>query len=144
MEFADPAELPGPEYPLVLITGRTLEHWHTGTMTRRAKALSALQPTPFVEMHPADLAAIGAAPGDRVRVSSPRGAIELEAVALDQVARGTVFIPFHFREAAANVLTSERLDPDAKIPDYKFCAVRVERVAAAEDAAAAAESTAGV
>jgi formate dehydrogenase major subunit len=145
VDFADPAELPGPEYPLVLITGRTLEHWHTGTMTRRAKALSALQPTAFVEMHAADLAGIGAAPGDRVRVSSPRGSIELEAVVLDQVARGTVFIPFHFREAAANVLTSERLDPDAKIPDYKFTAVRVERVAAPEGKPSEAESaSAGV
>jgi formate dehydrogenase major subunit len=144
VDFADPAELPGPEYPLVLITGRTLEHWHTGTMTRRSKALSTIQPTPFVEMHPADLEEIGAAPGDRVRVTSPRGAIELEAVALGQVARGTVFIPFHFREAAANVLTSERLDPDAKIPDFKFSAVRAERVAAAEARPVEAASAAGI
>ncbi|MFN2432454.1 MAG: formate dehydrogenase subunit alpha [Gemmatimonadota bacterium] len=127
--FADPAELPGPEFPLVLITGRTLEHWHTGTMTRRASALAALQPDPFVEMHPADMAELGVEEGRVVRVSSARGAIELPAVALDQVARGTVFIPFHYREAAANVLTSEELDPDAKIPDYKFSAVRVEPIA---------------
>ncbi len=130
-EFADPAELPGPEYPLVMITGRTLEHWHTGTMTRRARALSEIQPDPFVEMHPADMDSLGIAEGDTVRVSSARGSIQLKAVVLNQVAQGTVFIPFHFKEAPANALTSEKLDPYGKIPDYKFCAVRVERAEAA-------------
>ncbi|MBA2565473.1 MAG: molybdopterin-dependent oxidoreductase, partial [Gemmatimonadetes bacterium] len=126
--FADPFELPGPDFPLVLITGRTLEHWHTGSMTRRARALSSIQPEAFVDMHPSDMTELGIAQGARVRVSSRRGSIELKAVALDRMARGTVFIPFHFREAAANVLTSEELDADAKIPDYKFSAVKVELV----------------
>ena len=126
-EFADPAELPSPAYPLVMITGRTLEHWHTGSMTRRARALTAISPEPFVEMHPADMDTLGIAAGDLVRVSSPRGSIELKAVVLDQVASGTVFIPFHFKEAAANALTSEKLDPFGKIPDFKYCAVRIER-----------------
>jgi formate dehydrogenase major subunit len=137
-EFADPAELPSPEHPLVLITGRTLQHWHTGTMTRRAKVLDSLQPDPFVEMHPADMDALGIADGERVRVISPRGSIELKAVVLNQVAQGTVFIPFHFKEAPANALTSERLDPFGKIPDFKFSAVRVERVSGAGVAEGAA------
>ena len=126
-EFADPAELPSADYPLIMITGRTLEHWHTGTMTRRARALDEIRPEAFVEMHPDDMAELGVAAGERVKVSSPRGSIVLKAIALRKVARGSVFIPFHFREAAANTLTSERLDPFAKIPDYKYCAVRVER-----------------
>jgi formate dehydrogenase major subunit len=126
-EFADPAELPSPEFPLVMITGRTLEHWHTGTMTRRARALSEIQPDAFVEMHAGDMAELGISEDDLVLVSSPRGSIALRARHLGQVARGCVFIPFHFKEAPANTLTSEKLDPDAKIPDYKFCAVRVER-----------------
>jgi formate dehydrogenase major subunit len=130
-EFADPAELPSAEYPLVMITGRTLQHWHTGTMTRRSKALASIQPEPFVEMHPADMDTLGIAEGDVVRVSSARGSIEVKAMILNQVALGTVFIPFHFKEAAANVLTSEKLDPYGKIPDFKFSAVRVERVEAA-------------
>jgi formate dehydrogenase major subunit len=139
-EFADPAELPSPEYPLVMITGRTLQHWHTGTMTRRARVLSELQPDPFVEMHPADMDTRGIADGDTVRVSSPRGSIELRAVVMGQVAQGTVFIPFHFKEAPANALTSEKLDPFGKIPDYKFCAVRVELVASAAPVGAGEEA----
>jgi formate dehydrogenase major subunit len=124
--FAPAKELPDEEYPLVLNTGRLLEHWHTGTMTRRAAVLDALQPGPFVEMHPADLARYGVAGGAEVTVRSRRGAIRLPARASAAVPPGSVFIPFHFREAAANVLTIDELDPDGKIPEFKFCAVRVE------------------
>jgi formate dehydrogenase major subunit len=126
-EFQAAAELPDEQYPLVLITGRLLEHWHTGTMTRRAHALDALQPRPFVEMHADDLERIGVADGEMVVVRSRRGAIRLPARASDAVMPGSVFIPFHFREAAANVLTIDELDADGKIPEFKFCAVRIEK-----------------
>jgi len=125
--FAPAKELPDDDYPFVLNTGRMLEHWHTGTMTRRAKALDALAPHAIVEMHPDDLAKLGVEAGELVTVSSRRGTITLEAVADDRTSRGSVFIPFHFREAAANVLTIDALDPYGKIPEFKFCAVRVER-----------------
>jgi formate dehydrogenase major subunit len=124
--LAPAKELPDAEYPLVLNTGRLLEHWHTGTMTRRAAALDALQPEPFVEMHPDDLARYGVVAGNEVTVRSRRGVIRLPARASDSVPPGSVFIPFHFREAAANVLTIDELDPHGKIPEFKFCAVRVE------------------
>src|SRR5262249_5705942 len=119
-------EPPDEEYPLVLNTGRLLEHWHTGTMTRRAAALDALQPGPFVEVHPDDLASHGIADGQLVTVRSRRGASRLPARASRSVAVGSVFIPFHFREAAANVLTVDALDPFGKIPEFKFCAVQLE------------------
>jgi formate dehydrogenase major subunit len=126
-EFSAADDLPDPEYPLVLNTGRVLEHWHTGTMTRRAQALDALSPGPFVEVHRDDLAALNVADGAEVTVRSKRGAIRLPARASDRVQRGSVFIPFHFREAGANVLTNDALDPYGKIPEFKFCAVRIER-----------------
>ncbi len=126
-ELAPAKELPDEEFPFVLNTGRLLEHWHTGTMTRRAAALDALQPGPFVEVHPDDLAAHGVADGEAVTVRSRRGAIRLPARASTDVTRGNVFIPFHFREAAANVLTNDALDPFGKIPEFKFCAVRLEQ-----------------
>lgn len=125
-EFAAANDLPDAEYPLVLNTGRVLEHWHTGTMTRRSFALDALQPTPFVEVNPTDLAARGIADGQEVTVRSRRGAIRLPAHASPAVQPGSVFIPFHFREAAANVLTNDALDPFGKIPEFKFCAVTLE------------------
>jgi formate dehydrogenase major subunit len=124
--FAPAHELPDAEYPLVLNTGRLLEHWHTGTMTRRAAALDALQPEAFAEAHPDDLARLGIADGQMVTVRSRRGSIRLTVRAGERVAPGCVFIPFHFREAAANVLTVDALDPFGKIPEFKFCAVRLE------------------
>jgi formate dehydrogenase major subunit len=127
-EWTAAPELPSTEYPLVLNTGRLLEHWHTGSMTRRSKALDAIAPEAFVAMHPADAAALSISNGDRVRVTSKRGQVTLRANLSDRECRGAVFIPFHFREAAANLLTLDELDPDGKIPEFKFCAVRVERV----------------
>jgi len=125
-EFAPAKELPDAEFPFVLNTGRYREHWHTGTMTRRAKALEALAPEPWADLHPDDLAMLGLEDRAWVRVRSRRGAIVLKARASARMARGSVFIPFHYKEAAANLLTIDALDPYGKIPEFKFCAVRIE------------------
>jgi formate dehydrogenase major subunit len=119
------AEQPDHEYPFVLITGRQLEHWHTGSMTRRTEVLDALEPGPVGSFNPQDLADFGVAPGSAMTVASRRGSITLYARADNGTPRGTVFIPFCFYEAAANVLTNPVLDPVGKIPEFKFCAVRV-------------------
>lgn len=129
-DYLPAAELPDDEYPFVLNTGRLLEHWHTGSMTRRSKALDAIQPEAFCEMHPDDLADLGIEDGGWVTLASRRGSITLQARPSTRTARGNVFIPFHFREAAANVLTNDQLDPFGKIPEFKFCAVKVEKAAA--------------
>jgi formate dehydrogenase major subunit len=121
------AERPDHEYPLVLITGRQLEHWHTGSMTRRASVLDAIEPEPVVSINPADLAALGAEPGEVITVESRRGRVTLYARAEDGMPRGAVFIPFCYYEAAANTLTNPALDPFGKIPEFKYCAVRVRR-----------------
>jgi len=119
-------EEPDEDHPFVLNTGRELQHWHTGTMTRRVEALDAIRPDPAVRIHPDDLAAASFADGDRLLVNSRRGSIEVRAQASADVQRGSLFIPFHYREAAANVLTTAALDP-FKIPEFKFCAVKIER-----------------
>jgi formate dehydrogenase major subunit len=121
------AERPDKEYPMVLITGRQLEHWHTGAMTRRSGVLDAIEPEPVASLHPLDLDALGARPGELVTVRSRRGRISLYARADAGTPRGAVFIPFAFYEAAANLLTNPVLDPFGKIPEFKYCAVRVER-----------------
>ena len=121
------AERPDGEYPTVLITGRQLEHWHTGAMTRRAGVLDAIEPEPVVSMHPLDLDALGARAGDVVTVASRRGSISLYARADDGTPRGAVFVPFCYYEAAANKLTNPVLDPFGKIPEFKYCAVRVTK-----------------
>jgi formate dehydrogenase major subunit len=121
------AERPDEEYPLVLITGRQLEHWHTGAMTRRASVLDAIEPDPVASFHPLDLAKLGIRPGDIVTVESRRGRIALYARADDGTPAGAVFIPFCFYEAAANLLTNPALDPIGKIPEFKYCAVKVTR-----------------
>ncbi len=121
------AEQPDKEFPFVLITGRQLEHWHTGAMTRRATVLDAIEPEPVASVHPLDLDAIGARPGDVITVESRRGIISLYARADDGTPRGAVFIPFCYYEAAANLLTNPALDPFGKIPEFKYCAVKVMR-----------------
>ncbi|HVH77362.1 MAG TPA: formate dehydrogenase subunit alpha [Stellaceae bacterium] len=121
-----PAEEPDAEYPMVLTTGRQLEHWHTGAMTRRAGILDEIEPEAVASLAPAELRRLGVAAGDRVRVATRRGAIELKARADSAVAPGMVFIPFCYAEAAANILTNPQLDPIGKIPEFKFCAARVE------------------
>src|SRR3954470_5688555 len=124
-----PAEEPDADYPMVLTTGRQLEHWHTGAMTRRAAVLDEIEPEAVASLAPAELRRLGIAAGDPVRVKTRRGEIELKARADSAVAPGQVFIPFCYAEAAANVLTNPQLDPFGKIPEYKFCAAKVEPVA---------------
>ncbi len=125
-----PAELPDDDYPLVLTTGRMLEHWHTGAMTRRATVLDNLEPEAVASLHPRQLGAMGLAPGDMVKVATRRGEIALNVRADSEVPEGMVFIPFCFNEAAANMLTNPQLDPFGKIPEFKFCAARVEKIEA--------------
>jgi len=121
------AERPDKDYPMVLITGRQLEHWHTGAMTRRSGVLDAIEPEPMASLHPLDLAALKARPGDVLTVESRRGRIALYARADEGTPRGAVFIPFAFQEAAANLLTNPVLDPFGKIPEFKYCAIRVTK-----------------
>ncbi len=131
-----PAEEPDADYPMVLTTGRQLEHWHTGAMTRRASVLDELEPEAVASLAPAELRRLGIAAGDPIRVTTRRGHIELKARGDSAVAPGMVFIPFCYAEAAANILTNPQLDPFGKIPEFKFCAAKVEpaagRAAAAE------------
>ncbi len=119
------SEQPDDRYPFVLITGRLLEHWHTGSMTRRSETLDSIEPTATVAVHPEDLGRMGVSPGDPVVVSSRRGRITLSARDSTEVEPGSVFIPFCFNEAAANKLTNPELDPYGKIPHFKYCAVSV-------------------
>jgi formate dehydrogenase major subunit len=119
------AEQPDAEYPMVLITGRQLEHWHTGSMTRRASALDSIEPEPVASVHPLDLASLDVKPGETLTIQSRRGAISLYARADDGMPRGAVFVPFCYYEAAANMLTNPALDPFGKIPEFKYCAVKI-------------------
>ena len=124
-----PAEEPDADFPMVLTTGRQLEHWHTGSMTRRAQVLDDIEPEAVAYMSPADLRRMGAKGGDTVKVTTRRGAIELKARSDYGVPSGLVFVPFCYAEAAANVLTNPKLDPYGKIPEFKFAAARIEPVA---------------
>jgi len=119
------AEQPDAEYSMVLITGRQLEHWHTGAMTRRAGVLDALEPEPVASLHPLDLSRLGVKPGSIVTVESRRGSISLYARADEGTPEGALFIPFCYYEASANKLTNPVLDPFGKIPEFKYCAVKV-------------------
>jgi formate dehydrogenase major subunit len=123
-----PDEQPDAEYPFVLSTGRQLEHWHTGAMTRRASTLDALEPGAVANLSPGTIAKLGIKPGDMVRVSTRRGVVELAARQDDAIPDGVVFLPFAFVEAAANLLTNPALDPFGKIPEFKYCAAKVEPV----------------
>jgi len=127
VRYLPSSELPDEDFPFVMGTGRQMYHWHTGTMTRRAKGLDAREPVPTVEISPADASDLGIHEGDHVRVVSRRNAIRIAARISDRVGRHQVFVPFHFREAAANLLTNPALDPYAKIPSFKVCAVRIEK-----------------
>jgi len=128
VSFRPPDELPDQEYPFLLSTGRHLFHYHTGSMTRRVDPINRVSPCAYIEIHPEDAQVLNVHEGDSVRVSSRRGAIEIMVHVSDRPAKGVVFIPFHYREAAANVLTNAALDPISKIPELKVCAVKIERV----------------
>lgn len=125
--YRPPAELPDSDYPLTLTTGRVGFHWHTGTMTRKDWALDREYPRCYVEVSPQEAAKLGIRNGMIVKVASRRGEISLQAKVVDTIQEGLLFIPFHFAEAAANKLTGANLDPVAKIPEYKVCAVKLER-----------------
>jgi len=127
IEYKSPAELSDEEYPFQLTTGRTFVHYHTGTMTRNSPSLHTEMSEGYVEIHPEDAEKLGIRAADPVKVTSRRGEIETKAMITKRVAKRIVFIPFHFAEAAANTLTNTALDPTAKIPEYKVCAVRVEK-----------------
>jgi predicted molibdopterin-dependent oxidoreductase YjgC len=118
---------PDREHPLVLNTGRTVEHWHTRTKTGRVPILEGLAPEPWLEMHPRDAAAVGVRSGDLVRITSPRGTVEGVRARVTEIVRaGEVFLPFHWDERCANRLTSDECDPISREPNYKQCTVRVE------------------
>jgi len=128
VEWLPPAEQPDAEYPLVLTTGRVLFHFHGGSMTRRSKGLNEIYPEGVVEINPLDARALGINDGDMVKVSSRRGQVTAKAQVVERPDQGVVFMTFHFAEAAANLLTIAALDPVAKIPEYKVCAAKVERL----------------
>jgi len=127
LEYTPSAELPDDDYPYILSTGRVLYHWHGGTMTRRSR-LEQIYPEPTVEINPDDALSVGIPDHSWVNVRSRRGQIQVKAILTERSPQGTVFIPFHFAEAAANELTIDARDPLAKIPDYKVCAVALELV----------------
>lgn len=133
LEYGTDSELPDDEFPYLLSTGRVLYHWHGGTMTRRSK-LDDVWPEATMEIHPTDALSHDLSTGDWVAVTSRRGSIILRTMVTGRSPRGVVFIPFHFAEAAANILTNDLTDERAKIPDYKVCAVRLAKTAAPEDA----------
>jgi formate dehydrogenase alpha subunit len=129
VEWQPPDEVPDQQYPLILTTGRVLEHFHTGSMTRRVAGLNQLQPEETLRIHPTDAAELDLRDGDWTRVASRRGEIRVRAQVTQQVQPGVVFLTFHFAEALGNVLTNAALDPVAKIPELKVCAVKVEALA---------------
>jgi formate dehydrogenase major subunit len=122
-----PDEAPDADYPMIMTTGRQLEHWHTGSMTRRAKVLDAVEPEANASLHPKTLRKMGVEPGKMVKLSTRRGSITIMARADRAVSEDMVFVPFAYVEAAANILTNPAIDPYGKIPEFKFAAVRVEK-----------------
>ncbi|MCK5008247.1 MAG: molybdopterin-dependent oxidoreductase, partial [Spirochaetales bacterium] len=130
VEYIPPAEEPDAEYPLLLTTGRILYHFHTGTMSRRVDGLHAIRPDGFVEIHPDDAAVLKLSDGDMAQITSRRGTVTAKTVVTERSRPGTVFMTFHYREAAANILTNDALDPVAKIPEFKVCAVKVKKASA--------------
>jgi formate dehydrogenase alpha subunit len=140
LEYRPSDELVDEEFPIQLTTGRFFPHYHTGTMTRNSPSLEAEMSEGHVEIHPADAARLGLEDRDRARIVSRRGEVESKVLLTDTVREGTIFMSFHFMEANANMLTNPALDPICKIPEYKVCAVRVEKLESDEPKAAAEES----
>ena len=119
--------MPDEEYPFILSTGRQLEHWHTGSMTRRAMVLDAIEPSATAQVSRGTIAKLGIQTGDMIRVTTRRGTVELSARQDDAIPDGVVFIPFAYVEAAANLLTNPKLDPFGQIPEFKYCAAGSRR-----------------
>ncbi len=128
IEWKPPAEVPDDEYPFVLTTGRILWHWHTGSMTRRSETLASEVPTGWIEINTEDAQQLGIQDKEIVRASTRRGSVNVPAKVTPDIMKGVVFMPFHFKEHAANLLTHNALDPIAKIPEYKACAVKIEKI----------------
>ena len=124
-EYIEAAELPDDDYPFVFVTGRQLEHWHTGTMTRHSRVLDAIEPGPCVMINPDDLNKFGIKTGDTLVIESRRGRIAATTRADEHMQKGVVMMPFTFSEAAANLISNDALDPYGKIPEFKFCAVQL-------------------
>jgi len=127
VEFKEPAELPGKKYPFVLSTGRLLYQFHTGTMTRKSAAINQVSPTGFVEIHTDDAKKLGISDGQKVEVITSRGKVTTSARVTENIGKGWLFMPFHFEEGPANMLTIDELDPLAKIPEYKVCAADIRK-----------------
>ena len=121
-----PDEVPDQKYPMILTTGRQLEHWHTGAMTRKASNLNAIEPEATVSMSPNDIEGNQINPGDLIKVSTRRGSINIRVREDNAIPKGVIFIPFCYNEAAANILTNPALDPFGKIPEFKYCAANIE------------------
>jgi formate dehydrogenase major subunit len=132
LEWKPPAEVPDAEYPFILTTGRCIWHWHTGSMTRRSKHLDEEVPTGWIEINPEDAKALGIQDKEIVKASTRRGSIEVPAKVTPDIKKGEMFMPFHFAECAANILTNNALDPACKIPEFKACSVKVEKIQEAE------------
>ncbi len=128
VEYKSPAEVPGEEFPFVLSTGRVLYQFHTGTMTRKSRAIHQVSPTGYVEVHAADAERLGIADGQKVEVTTCRGRVTTSAKVTKTIEKGWLFMPFHFQESPANALTHDALDPVAKIPEYKVCAAQIRAV----------------
>ena len=128
VSFTAPAELPDADYPFILTTGRTLWHFHTGTMSRRSKTLNERVPEGYVEISKEDAQKLGINDNEMIKVATRRGEVRIKAKITNKVSDGLIFIPFHFEEAAANILTIAALDPIAKIPEFKVCAAKIEKV----------------
>jgi predicted molibdopterin-dependent oxidoreductase YjgC len=128
LKYILPGELPDEDYPLILTTGRSLYHFHTGTMTRKVAGLNIIEPEGAVEINPGDALPLGIAQGDKVKVSSRRGGVITKVKVTEVSPPGVVFMTFHFAESAANILTNPKLDPVSKIPEFKVAAVKVEKL----------------
>jgi formate dehydrogenase major subunit len=133
VDYIGAAELPDNKYPYIFITGRQLEHWHTGTMTRHSRVLDAIEPGPCIMINPADLDQFDIKSGDTLVIESRRGRIAATTRADEHMQKGVVMMPFTFSEAAANLISNDALDPFGKIPEFKFCAVRLKPGQRADD-----------
>ncbi len=126
-DYIEAAELPDDDYPFTFMTGRQLEHWHTGTMTRHSRVLNTIEPWPYILINPQDLQALGMESGDLLTIESRRGALSVATRVDEGMQAGVLMMPFTYHEAAANLLTNDALDPFGKIPEFKFCAIRVSK-----------------